>query len=178
MREIPAEGEGFKLEHEDRQCTAAHRTAQGLPKKPTRQRARSLARCQERDAESDSISILSCDERLRIAMPPHDVRKDVKVPRAATPAPKGKDVIPAASRISSAKVRSASRAVSKQAPQPIRLVTANGNITASEIADINIDALCEPAQPYILENSPAVLSLNRWPSHWSKKCIDPIVPLN
>ena len=38
-------------------------------------------------------------------------------------------------------------------------MTANGNITASEIADINVDASCEPAQPYILESSPAVLSL-------------------
>ena len=44
-------------------------------------------------------------------------------------------------------------------------MTANGNITASEIADINIDALCEPAQPYILERSPAVLSLG-------VKCLD------
>ena len=61
--------------------------------------------------------------------------------------------------ISKAALRNASKAVRKQAPQPIRLVTANGNITASEIADINVDALCEPAQPYILESSPAVLSL-------------------
>ena len=79
-------------------------------------------------------------------------------------APKGKDVwlIDSGSEqdlISKAALRSASKAVRKQASQPIRLVTANGNIAASEIADINVDALREPAQPYILESSPAVLSL-------------------
>ena len=122
------------------------------------------------DVESDSISSLSCDECLRIAMPPHDVRKDVEVPGAATPAPKGKDVWLINSGgeqdlISKAALRNASKAIRKQAPQPIRLVTANGNITASEIADINVDALCEPAQPCILESSPAVLSLG-------VKCLD------
>ena len=67
--------------------------------------------------------------------------------------------------ISKAALRNVSKAIRKQAPQPIRLVTANGNITASEIADINVDALCEPAQPYVLESSPAVLSLG-------VKCLD------
>ena len=109
-------------------------------------------------------------------MPPHDVRKDVEAPRAATPAPKGEDLwlIDSGSEqdlISKAALRNASKAIRKQAPQPIRLVTANGNITASEIADINVDALCEPAQPYILESSPAVLSLgvkclDQGYSHW------------
>ena len=75
------------------------------------------------NVESDSISSLSCDECLRIAMPPHDVRKDVEAPRAATPAPKGKDVwlIDSGSEqdlISKAALRNASKAIRKQAPQP------------------------------------------------------------
>ena len=65
------------------------------------------------DVESDSISSLSCDECLRIAMPPHDVRKDVEAPRAATPPQKERTcglLIPVVSRmISKAALRNASR---------------------------------------------------------------------
>ena len=83
------------------------------------------------DVESDSISSLSCDECLGVAMPPHDVRKDVKAPRAATPVPKGKDVwlIDSGSEqdlICKAALRNAAKAVRKP----------------SEIADISVDALC------------------------------------
>ena len=189
VHEIPAEGDGFKLEYEERQYNRMLPSAKDCPRptKGTNKAARKAANqlnavikaiengaqpacgfmC---DVESDSISSLSCDECLRIAMPPHDVRKDVKAPGAATPARKGKDVwlIDSGSEqdlISKAALRNASKAIRKQAPQPIRLVTANGNITASEIADINVDALCEPAQPYILESSPEVLSLG-------VKCLD------
>ena len=187
MRETPAEGDGFKLEYEERQYNRMLPSAKDCPRptKGTNKAARKAANqlnavikpidnpqptcsfmC---DVESDSILSLSCDECLRIAMPPHDVRRDVEAPRAATPAQKGKDVwlIDSGSEqhlITEAALRK-SKAIRKQAPQPICLVTANGNITASEIADINVDALCEPAQPYILESSLAVLSLG-------VKCLD------
>ena len=115
-------------------------------------------------------STIGCLPAQRTALRLKGIRPPTICMPQPTPFSKGKDVwlIDSGSEqdlISKAALRNAAKAVRKQAPQPIRRVTANGNITASEIADISVDALCEPAQPYILESSPAVLSLG-------VKCLD------
>ena len=98
VHEIPAEGDGFKLEYEERQYNRMFPNAKDCPRptKGTNKAARKAANqlnavikaiengaqpacgfmC---DVESDSIS----SQCLRIAMPPHDVRKHVEAPRAA-----------------------------------------------------------------------------------------------
>ena len=42
---------------------------------------------------------------------------------------------------------------------PISLATANGSTRADEVADVKVDALHQPFSPYILEETPAVLSV-------------------
>ena len=42
---------------------------------------------------------------------------------------------------------------------PISLATANGSTRADEVADVKVDALHKPFTPYILEETPAVLSV-------------------
>ena len=48
---------------------------------------------------------------------------------------------------------------------PISLITANGNTVAHEVADVHFSNLLEPATPYILEQTPSVLSVG-------VKCLD------
>ena len=88
---------GFKLEYEDRQYNRMFPSAKDCPRPPkgTNKAARKAAhqlnagiKAIENGAqpacgfvESDSISSLSCDECLRIAMPPHDVPKGVEAPK-------------------------------------------------------------------------------------------------
>ena len=125
LNEIPAEGDGFKLEYEDRQYNRMFPNAKNCPRptKGTNKAARKAANqlnavikaiengaqpacgfmC---DVESDSISSLSCDECLRIAMPPHDVRKSKR--QGQPPLPQRErtcgSLIPVVSRTSSAKL--------------------------------------------------------------------------
>ena len=42
---------------------------------------------------------------------------------------------------------------------PISLTTANGSTRADEVADVRVDAMHKPFTPYILEETPAVLSV-------------------
>ena len=48
---------------------------------------------------------------------------------------------------------------SKPAPNPITLTTANGFTEATEVADVKIKSLLEKCLPYVLEQTPAVLSV-------------------
>ena len=47
----------------------------------------------------------------------------------------------------------------RAAEHPIPLVTANGSTEASEVADVKLSALPDPVQPYVLDHTPAVLSV-------------------
>ena len=47
----------------------------------------------------------------------------------------------------------------RAAEDPISLVTANGSTEASEVADVKLSALPVPVHPYVLDHTPAVLSV-------------------
>ena len=53
----------------------------------------------------------------------------------------------------------------RAAEHPISLVTANGSTEASEVADVKLSALPDPVHPYVLDHTPAVLSVGT-------RCVD------
>ena len=123
---VPAEGDGFKLEYEERQYNRMFPSAKDCPRpsKGTNKAARKAAnqlnavvKAMENgaqpacgfmcDVESDSISSLSCDECLRVAMPPPMFARMSK--RQGQPPLHQRErtcgsLIPVASRTSSAKL--------------------------------------------------------------------------
>ena len=48
----------------------------------------------------------------------------------------------------------------RAAQHPISLITANGSTEANEVADVKLSALPDPVQPYVLNQTPAVLSVD------------------
>ena len=53
----------------------------------------------------------------------------------------------------------------RAAEHPISLVTANGSTEANEVADVKLSALPDPVHPYVLDHTPAVLSVGT-------RCVD------
>ena len=53
----------------------------------------------------------------------------------------------------------------RAAQHPISLITANGSTEANEVADVKLSALPDPVQPYVLNQTPAVLSVGT-------RCVD------
>ena len=53
----------------------------------------------------------------------------------------------------------------RAAEHPISLITANGSTEANEVADVKLPALPDPVQPYLLDQTPAVLSVGT-------RCVD------
>ena len=53
----------------------------------------------------------------------------------------------------------------RAAEHPISLITANGSTEANEIADVKLPALPDPVQPYVLDQTPAMLSVGT-------RCVD------
>ena len=47
----------------------------------------------------------------------------------------------------------------RAAEHPISLITAHGSTEANEVADVKLSALPDPVQPYVLDQTPAVLSV-------------------
>ena len=47
----------------------------------------------------------------------------------------------------------------RPAEHPISLITANGPTEANEVADVKLPALPDTVQPYVLDQTPAVLSV-------------------
>ena len=56
-------------------------------------------------------------------------------------------------------------ATNRSSPKPVNLTTANGKTKAANVADVKIGVLEDTFSPYILEESPLVLSLG-------KRCLD------
>jgi hypothetical protein len=53
----------------------------------------------------------------------------------------------------------------RAAEHPISLVTANGSTEANEVADVKLSAFPDPVHPYVLDHTPAVLSVGT-------RCVD------
>ena len=47
----------------------------------------------------------------------------------------------------------------RPAEHPLSLITANGSTEANEVADVKLPALPDAVQPYVLDQTPAVLSV-------------------
>ena len=49
----------------------------------------------------------------------------------------------------------------RKADESVRLTTANGNIVGTDVVDVNVKGMTESCSPYVLPNTPAVLSLGK-----------------
>ena len=58
----------------------------------------------------------------------------------------------------------------RAAEHPISLITANGSTEANEVADVKLPALPYPVQPYVLDQTPAVLSVGNQVCRASENC--------
>ena len=47
----------------------------------------------------------------------------------------------------------------RAAEHPISMITAHGSTEASEVADVKLPAPPDPVQPFVLDQTPAVLSV-------------------
>ena len=61
--------------------------------------------------------------------------------------------------VSKGMLRDVSAKNCRAAEHPISLVTANGSTEANEVADVKLSALPDPVHPYVLDHTPAVLSV-------------------
>ena len=106
---------------------------------------------------------ITCKECRYVSGPkaPRDVSR---FPSIATAAPKAGvswlvDSGSESDLVSKGMLKDVSAKNCRAAEHPISLVTANGSTEASEVADVKLPALPDPVQPYVLNHTPAVLSV-------------------
>ena len=106
---------------------------------------------------------ITCKECRYVSGPkaPRDVSR---FPSIATAAPKAGvswlvDSGSESDLVSKGMLKDVSAKNCRAAEHPISLVTANGSTEASEVADVKLSALPDPVQPYVLNHTPAVLSV-------------------
>ena len=115
----------------------------------------------------------TCDimcKECRFVSGPKALRDIGRFPTIATAAPKASvswliDSGSESDLVSKGMLRDVSAQNCTAAEHPISLVTANGSTEASEVADVKLSALPDPVQPYVLDPTPAVLSVGT-------RCVD------
>ena len=112
---------------------------------------------------------ITCKE-CRFVSGPKALREVGRFPSIATAAPKAGvswlvDSGSESDLVSKGMLRDVSAQSCRAAEHPISLVTANGSTEASEVADVKLSALPDPVHPYVLDHTPAVLSVGT-------RCVD------
>ena len=105
----------------------------------------------------------SCNH-CRALIGPKNKVSNTHLPTVATPASKDGcvwlvDIGSEQDLISEGMLKTAKATNRRLSDTPISLATANGSTRADEVADVKVDALHQPFSPYILEETPAVLSV-------------------
>ena len=125
-----------------------------------------LLRCTPASFGKQSVCKFLCDEPSLTCKHCRRVPIDHGVtPSAATPVQTGNKVswlVDSGSEqdlISKSMLRQVNASECKPAPNPVTLTTANGFTEATEVADVRIKSLLEKCLPYVLEQTPAVLSV-------------------
>ena len=112
---------------------------------------------------------ITCKE-CRFVSGPKALREIGRFPSIATAAPKAGvswlvDSGSESDLVSKGMLRDVSAKNCRAAEHPISLVTANGSTEANEVADVKLSALPDPVHPYVLDHTPAVLSVGT-------RCVD------
>ena len=184
--EVKAVGRQVPVRHRPREFTTVYRTPDDVPvsskveQHDAQVRARQL---QETVKLHDSDVAPSCGfccwnedtcditcKECRFVSGPKALRDVGRFPPIATAAPKAgvSWLVDSGSEsvlVSKGMLKDVSAQNCRAAEHPISLVTANGSTEATEVADVKLSALPDPVQPYVLDQTPAVLSVGT-------RCVD------
>ena len=184
--EVKAVGRQVPVKHRPREFTKVYKTAEDVPvsSKVEQHEAQVRARqLQETVKLHDSDVAPSCGfccwnedtcditcKECRFVSGPKALREAGRFPSIATAAPKAGvswlvDSGSESDLVSKGMLRDVSAQNCRAAEHPISLVTANGSTEASEVADVKLSALPDPVHPYVLDHTPAVLSVGT-------RCVD------
>ena len=159
---IPATGEQRKVVHKPRLYDNNYPTAESVPKPD-----RLVAHCAQVVARQlqEIIRLFNCDPQPKCRFRCNDEEGgtscNTHLPTVATPASKDGcvwlvDTGREQDLISESMLKSAKASNRRVSDIPISLATTNGSTRVDDVADVTVDAL---HQPYILEETPAVLSV-------------------
>ena len=184
--EIKAVGNHAPVRHRPREYTTVYRTPEEVPvsSKVEQHEAQVRARqLQETVKLHDSNLKPSCDfccwdedtgdatcKECRFISGPKNLRDIARYPAIATAAPKAGvcwlvDSGSESDLVSKGMLRDVNAKNCRAVEHPISLITANGSTEANEVADVKLSALPDPVQPYVLDQTPAVLSVGT-------RCVD------
>ena len=178
--EVPASGRQLPVRHRPREYSVVYTTSEEVPvsskieQHEAQVRARQL---QETIKLHDSDLKPSCNfccwnedtgditcKACRFISGPKNLKDSVRYPAIATAAPKAGicwlvDSGSESDLVSKGMLRDVDAKNCRAAEHPISLITANGSTEANEVADVKLSALPETVQPYVLDQTPAVLSV-------------------
>ena len=184
--EVKAVGRNVPVRHRAREFTKVYKTAEDVPvsSKVEQHEAQVRARqLQETVKLHDSDVVPSCEfccwdedtrditcRECRFISGPKALRDLSRFPSIATAAPKAGvswlvDSGSESDLVSKGMLRDVSAQNCRAAEHPISLVTANGSTEANEVADVKLSALPDTVHPYVLDHTPAVLSVGT-------RCVD------
>ena len=108
-------------------------------------------------------AVITCN-LCRSCIGPKSKVSNTHLPTVATPAPKDKcvwlvDTGSEQDLISEGMLKTANATNRRVSDTPMCLATANGSTRADEVADVTVDALHKDFTPYILDETPPVLSV-------------------
>ena len=168
------------VRHRPREYSCVHRTSEDVPvsskveQHEAQVRARQLqetVKLHDTDAApscgfccwNDDTGNVACKE-CRFISGPKALRDVGRFPVIATAAPKAGicwlvDSGSESDPVSKGMLRDVNAKNCRPAEHPISLVTANGSTEANKVADVKLPALPDPVQPYVLDQTPAVLSV-------------------
>ena len=176
---VPATGEQRKVAHRPRIYEKSYPDSESVPKpdKLIAHRAQVSARQLQElvklfGSESQPKCRFRCNDEeggtscnhCRALIGPKNKISSTHLPTVATPASKDGcvwlvDTGSEQDLISEGMLKTAKATNRRVSNTPISLATANGSTRADEVADVKVDALHQPFSPYILEETPAVLSV-------------------
>ena len=184
--EVKAVGRQVPVKHRPREFTKVYKTAEDVPvsskveQHEAQVRARQLqetvklhdsdvAPCCGFCCWNEDTRDITCKE-CRFVSGPKALRDIGRFPSIATAAPKAGvswlvDSGSESDLVSKGMLRNVSAKNCRAAEHPISLVTANGSTEANEVADVKLSALPDPVHPYVLDHTPAVLSVGT-------RCVD------
>ena len=178
--EVKAVGHHAPVRHRPREYTTVYSTSEEVPasSKVEQHEAQVRARqLQETVKLHDSNLKGSCDfgcwsedtgdatcKECRFISGPKNLRDIARYPAIATAAPKAGvcwlvDSGSESDLVSKGLLRDVNAQNCRAAKHPISLITADGSTEANEVADVKLSALPEPVQPFVLDQTPAVLSV-------------------
>ena len=178
--EVQASGRQLPVRHHPREYAVVYKNSDDVPvsskieQHEAQVRARQL---QETVKLHDSDLKPSCNfccwnvetgdvtcKECRFTSGPKNLKDSIRYPAIATAAPKAGicwlvDSGSESDLVSKGMLRDVNAKNCRAAEHPISLITANGSTEANEIADVKLSALPETVQPYVLDQTPAVLSV-------------------